>query len=72
MIIGISIAILITTCLTLWMSSALNTGERAADVERDNDATTRSATLVSDLELDFAMGKLSPQDYERLRTELQG
>ena len=45
-------------------------GDAVAATRVRGDATERALRSLKDLEFDFKMGKLSAEDYERVRSEL--
>lgn len=71
---SIILIVVLTVGLALWIAAPLsavsNPGEPSQRVDEDQlDRQHRSEVLLKDVELDFAMGKMSLEDYEKLKGE---
>jgi hypothetical protein len=72
---SIAVIIILTVALAIWIMAPLShaqTASAADSVTNEDllDRQQRAANLLKDVELDFAMGKMTAEDYEKLRGEL--
>jgi hypothetical protein len=81
MMVWIALSIALSVCLGLYLAAPLFERDAAlvegAGVSTEGsvrllDAKERALRALKDLELDFAMGKVSKDDYDRSYAELSG